>query len=436
MCWEGRSVTERMTPVPAELGPQVITFGCRLNHAESDVMLAHAKAAGLNNAIVVNTCAVTAEAQRQAKQAIRRVRRENPDSLIVVTGCGVQVAPDGFVDMPEIDRLLGNQEKLDPQFWVPQMSDRVVISDIQTVREVAPHLVSAFQGQIRAFVQIQNGCDHACTFCIIPQGRGPNRSVPMGELVRVTSALLAGGTREVVLTGVDLTAYGEDLPGNPTLGRMLRRLLNHVPSLTRLRLSSLDPAELDDDFFEVIQDPRILPHFHISLQAADDLILRRMRRRHLRHHLISFCDRLRALRPDAVLGADVIAGFPTETDAFFEQTRSFLEDYRIPFLHVFPFSPRPGTPAARMPQVPGPVIKERAAVLRALGDRLKEEMFRGLVGTTQPVLLENPRFGHTETFVPVFFDSPCPQEAVGQVIQVPIAGVKEGVRGVFSGGVS
>jgi threonylcarbamoyladenosine tRNA methylthiotransferase MtaB len=380
-------------------GPRVVTFGCRLNIYESEVMKGHAKQAGLNNAIIINTCAVTSEAERQARQAIRRARRENPDAEIIVTGCAAQVNPKSFAAMPEVNRIIGNDLKLKADTWSAPATERVTVNDIMSVKETARHMISGFESHARAFVQVQNGCDHRCTFCIIPFGRGNSRSVPMGEIVDQVRKLVDRGYNEVVLTGVDITSYGPDLPGQPTLGQMIRRLLALVPDLKRLRLSSLDPVEIDDDLWRVIaEEPRFMPHLHLSMQAGDDMILKRMKRRHLRHHLKEVCDKARALRPDIVFGADIIAGFPTEDDAMFENTRAAVEECDLTFLHVFPYSPRPGTPAAKMPQVDGNIRKARAKVLRELGDVQVQKHALTLVGKTLPVLMEKNNKGRTPYF--------------------------------------
>jgi threonylcarbamoyladenosine tRNA methylthiotransferase MtaB len=390
----------------AGTGPRVVTFGCRLNIYESEVMKDHAAKAGLNDAIIVNTCAVTSEAERQARQAIRRARRENPDARIIVTGCGAQVNPKSYADMPEVNQVIGNDLKLKAETWAQPATERVVVNDIMSVKETARHMISGFESHARAFVQVQNGCDHRCTFCIIPFGRGNSRSVPMGEIVEQVKKLVAGGYHEVVLTGVDITSYGPDLPGQPRLGQMVRRLLALVPELKRLRLSSLDPVEIDDDLWQVIADePRFMPHLHISMQAGDDMVLKRMKRRHLRHHLMEICDKARSLRPDIVFGADIIAGFPTETDEMFENTLKAVTECDLTFLHVFPYSPRPGTPAARMPQVPGDIRKARAKLLREAGALQVQKHLATLVGKTLPVLVEKGNKGRTEYFSEVVFDS-------------------------------
>jgi threonylcarbamoyladenosine tRNA methylthiotransferase MtaB len=389
--------------------PEILTFGCRLNAFESEVMRGHAGAAGLGDAVIVNTCAVTAEAERQARQAIRRARRERPGARIIVTGCAAQIDPAGYAAMPEVDHVLGNAEKLQAESF-RRLADggaaRVVVDDIMAVRETAGHLVAGFGERTRAFLQVQQGCDHRCTFCIIPFGRGPSRSVPMGEIVQQVRALVAAGTREIVLTGVDITAYGGDLPGRPALGQMVRRLLAQVPELPRLRLSSLDPVEVDEELVRLIgSEPRLMPHLHLSLQSGDDMILKRMKRRHSRDDAIDLCARLRAARPDIVFGADLIAGFPTESAAMFENSLRLVEECGLTFLHVFPYSARSGTPAARMPQVTGTLRRERAARLRAAGDAARERFFASRVGALADVLVEkssgNAATGHCEHFSPV-----------------------------------
>ena len=391
--------------------PEIITFGCRLNAYESEVMRSHAREAGLDDVVIVNTCAVTAEAERQARQAIRRARRQRPEARIVVTGCAAQIDPGRYAEMPEVDRVLGNAEKMVAGSWsqaaLAPGGERVRVNDILSVNETAGHLVEGFDGRARAFIQVQNGCDHRCTFCIIPYGRGNSRSVPIGEIVAQTRKLVEAGYAEVVLSGVDITSYGPDLPGRPTLGQMVRRLLAQVPELPRLRLSSLDPVEIDDDLWRLIaEEPRLMPHLHLSLQAGDDMILKRMKRRHLRADAIALTDRARDLRPGIVFGADLIAGFPTETEAMFENTLQTVEECGLTFLHVFPYSERPGTPAARMPAVPVPVRKERAARLRAAGDRAVADYLAEQVGTEANVLMEQESQGRTEHFAQVSFDQP------------------------------
>jgi len=388
-------------------GPQVVTFGCRLNAFESEVMRGHASAAGLDDAIIVNTCAVTAEAERQARQAIRKARRQNPDARIIVTGCAAQIAADSFAAMPEVDRVIGNGEKLRPESYAQTANSlRVDVGDImeahEAIDETAHHLITGFDDRARAFVQVQNGCDHRCTFCIIPYGRGNSRSVPVGAVVEQARTLVEAGYKELVLTGVDITSYGADLPGRPTLGQLARRLLALVPDLPRLRISSIDAVEVDRDLLDLIAgEPRLMPHLHLSLQAGDDLILKRMKRRHTRADAVDFCRRVRALRPDVVFGADLIAGFPTETDDMFRRTLDIVDDCGLTWLHVFPYSARPGTPAARMPQLPKTLRRERAAQLRAAGSTAAATYLASRVGSTAQVLVERGGIGRSEHFAPV-----------------------------------
>ena len=403
-------------------GPQVLNFGCRLNAYEAEVMRSLAPDA--SGAIIVNTCAVTSEAERQARQAIRRARREHPDARIVVTGCAAQIAPANWLNMPEVDSVLGNQEKLDAAALKEALTPGgavAQVNDIQMARETAAHLIDGFDGRTRAFIEVQQGCDHRCTFCIIPYGRGPNRSVPIGVLVEQVQGLVEKGFQEVVLTGVDVTAYGADLPGAPRLGQMIRRLLACVPELPRLRLSSLDVAEVDADLWRLIADePRLMPHLHLSLQAGADMILKRMKRRHLRAQAIDFCREARRLRPDITFGADLIAGFPTETDEHFADSLALVEECGLTWLHVFPYSARDGTPAARMPQLPGPVRKDRAARLRAAGEQAVGHYLTSRVGQTERILIEKPGQGRTEGFAPVRTD---PALAEGTIAACTITGV-------------
>lgn len=405
---------------------RVVTFGCRLNAYESEVMREHAKAveSGVET-VIVNTCAVTAEAERQARQAIRKLRRDHPGARIVVTGCAAQVDPGKFAAMPEVDQVLGNAEKMQPAIFAAPPEDRIVVSDIMTVRETAEHLVSGFEGRARAFVEVQTGCDHRCTFCIIPFGRGNNRSVPMGRIVEQVRALVAQGFREVVFTGVDITAYGGDLPGAPTLGQMARRLLAQVPELPRLRLSSLDPVEVDDDLLRLVaEEPRLMPHFHLSVQAGDDMILKRMKRRHLRADVLRLARTLRDLRGDVALGADIIAGFPTEDEAMFRQSLDLVDEASLTHLHVFPFSARPGTPAARMPKLPGDVVKDRAARLRARGEAAMDGFLNSRMGKTASVLVEKDGQGFCAHYLPVRVTSAPPE---GSMAPVRITGRDGGV---------
>ncbi len=403
--------------------PQLVTFGCRLNTYESEVMRGHAKAAGLDDVIIFNTCAVTKEAERQARQAIRRARKDNPGAKIIVTGCSAQISPEMYAEMPEVDRIIGNDLKLKAETWGEgaEKEARIIVNDIMSVKETASHLVEGFEGRARAFIQVQNGCDHRCTFCIIPYGRGNSRSVPMGEIVNQVRALVAAGYKEIVLTGVDVTSYGPDLPGSPTLGQMIRRVLALVPELPRLRLSSLDPVEIDDDLWRLIaEEPRLMPHLHMSLQAGDDMILKRMKRRHLRADAIEMCRRARSYRPDIAFGADIIAGFPTETEEMFLNTLNIVEECDLTFLHVFPYSERPGTPAAKMPQVFPEVRKERAARLRAKGEEQLTKFLKFHVKQNRQVIVEKENFGHTEHFAPVRLDRTFEPGALVSVSTVSI----------------
>jgi threonylcarbamoyladenosine tRNA methylthiotransferase MtaB len=399
--------------------PEMITFGCRLNTYESEVMRGHAVNAGLDNAVIVNTCAVTAEAERQARQAIRRARRNKPDAKIIVTGCAAQINPAAYSEMPEVDLVLGNQEKLEAKSFLALDGEPVRVQDIMSTTETASHLVEGFDDRTRAFIQVQNGCDHRCTFCIIPFGRGNSRSVPIGAIVEQVRTLTDNGYREVVLSGVDVTSYGADLPGQPRLGQMVRRLLASVPELPRLRLSSIDVAEIDDDLLHLIaEEPRLMPHLHLSLQAGDDMILKRMKRRHSRGQAIEFCQTVRALRPDVVFGADLIAGFPTETDAMFANSLALVEECDLAHLHVFPYSPRPETPAARMPQLPRDVVKNRAAQLREAGGKALSGFLAREVGQTRAVLVEKPGLGRSEQFALVEFEDT--EVETGAIIQAEI----------------
>ena len=406
--------------------PKFTTLGCRLNAYETEAMKDLASQAGVADAHIVNTCAVTAEAVRKARQEIRKIRRDNPDAAIIVTGCAAQTEPETFAAMPEVTRVIGNHEKMQAATWASLTPDligqteRVQVDDILSVRETAGHLIDGFGSRARAYVQVQNGCDHRCTFCIIPYGRGNSRSVPAGVVVDQIKRLVDAGYLEVVLTGVDLTSWGADLPAEPKLGDLVRRILRLVPDLARLRISSIDSIEADPALIEAIAtEPRLMPHLHLSLQAGDDMILKRMKRRHLRDDAIQFCHDMRAARPDLVYGADIIAGFPTETEAMFENSRALARECGLTWLHVFPYSPRRGTPAARMPQVPGAQIKARAAQLRALGADLAAVHLAAQVGQTHRVLLENPRMGRTEQFTEVQFSADQP---VGQIVAATIIG--------------
>jgi threonylcarbamoyladenosine tRNA methylthiotransferase MtaB len=378
----------------------VITFGCRLNAYESEAIRARAAEAGLEGAVIVNTCAVTAEAVRQSRQAIRKLRRERPGARIIVTGCAAQTEPDTYARMQEVDLVLGTREKLEADSYTGfAATERVRVNDIMSVKETASQFVESFDGRSRAFLQVQNGCDHRCTFCIIPFGRGNSRSVGVGAVVEEARRLTQNGFGEIVLTGVDLTSYGADLPGTPTLGALVRKILKLVPELKRLRLSSIDSIEADADLMTAIaEEERLMPHFHLSAQSGDDMILKRMKRRHARAHTIQFCEEVRRLRPDAAFGADLIAGFPTETEEMFENTLKLVDDAGLSTLHVFPFSPRKGTPAARMPGLPRAVAKERAGRLRAKGAAAQTQRLAGLVGSEQMLLMEKADLGRTPCF--------------------------------------
>ncbi|TPI71091.1 tRNA (N(6)-L-threonylcarbamoyladenosine(37)-C(2))-methylthiotransferase MtaB [Mesorhizobium sp. B2-8-9] len=410
-------------------GIDVVTFGCRLNTYESEVMRREAESAGLGElnggAFIFNTCAVTAEAVRQAKQAIRKARRENPSARIIVTGCAAQTEPQNFAAMDEVDLVLGNEEKLKansyralPDFGVND-TEKARVNDIFSVRETASHMVDAIEGRARAFVQVQNGCDHRCTFCIIPYGRGNSRSVPMGAVVEQVKRLAGNGYAEIVLTGVDMTSFGADLPGAPKLGKLVKTILRQVPNVKRLRLSSIDSIEVDDDLLDAIAtEQRLMPHLHLSLQSGDDMILKRMKRRHLRDQSIRFCEDVRKLRPGIVFGADIIAGFPTETEAMFENSERIVEECGLTHLHVFPFSPRKGTPAARMPQVHREVVKARAARLRAAGEAAYRHHLSSLSGTRQSILVERDGLGRTEGFTLAAIDAGAP----GEIVDAMVAG--------------
>ncbi|MDA9489829.1 tRNA (N(6)-L-threonylcarbamoyladenosine(37)-C(2))-methylthiotransferase MtaB [Bradyrhizobium sp. CCBAU 11361] len=406
---------------------EIVTFGCRLNAFEAEVIRREAEGAGLSDTIVINSCAVTNEAVAQARQSIRKLKRERPEARIVVTGCAAQTQSRMFADMAEVDRVVGNDDKMRGDAWRDTRdafdigaSEKIAVSDIMAVKEMAPHLLDGFaSGLPRVFVQVQNGCDHRCTFCIIPYGRGNSRSVPMGAVVEQVRALAERGHAEIVLTGVDLTSYGADLPGAPKLGMLTKQILRHVPELKRLRISSIDSIEADDDLLDAIaDDARLMPHLHLSLQSGDDMILKRMKRRHLRGDAIAFCDQVRRLRPDVAFGADIIAGFPTETEAMFSRSLDLVGECGLTFLHVFPYSPRPGTPAARMPQVAGPEIKERARRLRAAGEAALRQRLQAEIGATRDVLIESQGQGRTEHYLPVAITG----ERVGSVVPRMISG--------------
>lgn len=408
--------------------PVVITLGCRLNGFESEVMRRHALDAGLDNAVIINTCAVTGEAVRQAAQTIRRVRRERPSARIIVTGCAAQIEPERFAAMPDVDHVIGNSEKLKSETFAGLSTsdfERVRVNDIMSVREHAPHMIDGLASHTRAWVQVQNGCDHRCTFCIIPYGRGPSRSVPAGEVVAQIARLVDSGIAEVVLTGVDITSYGPDLPGSMTLGKLVQQILRHVPELKRLRLSSIDQVEVDRDLIAAIADDgRVMPHLHLSMQSGDDMILKRMKRRHSSIDAIQFCETVRRLRPDVVFGADLIAGFPTETDEMFENSMRIVDACGLTYLHVFPFSPRQGTPAARMPQLDRGLVKARAAQLRAKGAEQLSRYLNTQIGGAVEVLTERGGTGRTPQFTEVKFSAAALPEA-GHIVSAKIMGIAE-----------
>ena len=389
------------------------TLGCRLNSYETESMRNMAGTVGLNNAVVINTCAVTHQAVSKSRQEIRRLRRENPNSTLIVTGCAAQIDPMGFSKMSEVDFVLGNSEKMRPEIWsnlasgVSVESERVQVDDIMSISETASHLIDGFGTRSRAYVQIQNGCDHRCTFCTIPFGRGNSRSVPAGVVVEQIKRLVQKGYNEIVLTGVDLTSWGADLPMHPKLGNLITRILRLVPDLNRLRISSIDSIEVDEEFLDAIAtERRLMPHFHLSLQHGDDLILKRMKRRHLRKDAILFCEKVRKLRPEVTFGADIIAGFPTESDEHFENSIKLVEECGLTWLHIFPYSRRDGTPAARMPQIDGRTIKSRAELLRSLGKKVRSKHLKEQIGRKHKVLMESSVLGRTEQFAEVLFSSP------------------------------
>lgn len=399
---------------------EVVTFGCRLNIYESEIIKENLAKSGNDNVAVFNTCAVTKQAEKQARQAIRKLRKNDPSKKIIVTGCAAQNNPEMFAKMPEVDKVIGNEEKLSDKYYQLD-SERVIVNDIMSVKETANHMVTSFDGKARAFIQVQNGCDHRCTFCMIPYGRGNSRSVPIGVIVEQVRMLHAKGYKEIVLTGVDVTAYGADLPGEPTFAQMIRRLLSLVPELKRLRLSSIDVAEIDDDLFDLMtHNERLMPHFHISLQAGDNMILKRMKRRHNREQVIEFCHSLRKIRPEVSFGADIIAGFPTETDEMFDNTRRLISEAGIQYLHVFPYSEREGTPAARMPQVPMHIRKERAAILRGEGVKELNKFFNENLGRRVELLVEKNNMAHAENFIPVKLEG---KFASGEVVDAKLVSV-------------
>jgi threonylcarbamoyladenosine tRNA methylthiotransferase MtaB len=419
---------------PLKPMPRIVTFGCRLNSYESEVIKDLSMQAGLENSIVVNTCGVTLEAERQAQQAIRRLRRDYPDAEIIVTGCAAQMNSAKYAGMKEVSRVVGNEEKMKLSTYLDsQNQERIIVNDIMSIRETAGHLVAGFEGKARAFVQIQNGCDHRCTYCAIPFGRGNSRSVAMGEIVAQTRKLLEAGYREIVMTGVDITAYGLDLPGTPSLGQMIRSLLALVPDLKRLRLSSIDPVEIDEDLWQLIEtESRLMPHLHVSLQSGDDMILKRMKRRHLRADAILFCQKVRRVRPEAVFGADLIAGFPTETEDMFKNTLDIIDECGLTYLHIFPYSPRPDTPASRMPQLPASIIKERASLLRQKGEQVLQQFYKSCVNQKTQVLIESSTQtfaggqtltiiqGKTDQFAPLSFSTFLDNPGTGAIVSTRV----------------
>lgn len=401
--------------------PHIETFGCRLNIWESEVMRKQAEAAGLQNAIIINTCAVTSEAEKQARQSLRKLHRDNPDAQIIVTGCAAQINPEAWQEMPEVSHVMGNHDKLQAESWQALQSGQeagLLVTDVMTITETASHFIDSFDDHTRAFLQVQQGCDHRCTFCIIPFGRGPSRSVGMGAVVEQIERLVAAGTKEVVLTGVDITSWGHDLPGQPRLGALVKKILALVPDLPRLRLSSIDPAEPDHHLMEALAtEPRLMPHLHLSMQHGDDLILKRMKRRHLARDLRRFCEEARRRRPDVTFGADIIAGFPTETEEAHQNTLSLLAECNIPLLHVFGYSPREGTPAAQMPQHEGATIKARAKEVRDLGAKLLADEMRTRLGQTDYMLVEKANQGHLQNFMKATLSGDTLYQA-GEIIPV------------------
>ena len=413
---------------------EVKTFGCRLNIWESEVMSRHLETAGLDDAVVINTCAVTAEAEKQARQMIRKIRREDPEKRIVVTGCAAQINPQSWQDMAEVDAVIGNHDKLEEATWHRLAGSNdgqlpSLVSDIMAVEDVAPHLLEGFDGHTRAFLQIQQGCDHRCTFCIIPYGRGQNRSVPMATVINQVEALANQGIAEVVLTGVDVASWGSDLDGRPRLGQLIRRVLKMVPNLRRLRMSSIDPAAIDDDFLIAMEeDQRLMPHMHLSVQHGDDLILKRMKRRHSRQDVLDLVARVRGIRPETVFGADLIAGFPTEDDTAHSQTLDLIRTAGLTWLHIFPYSPREGTPASRMPQQDPSVIKSRAAALRQAAAEAESAFLETRLGATEDVLLETGGIGHTAQFAKAKLQGD--HLVAGQIYPVRVRGIADNMLDV------
>lgn len=405
--------------------PQIVTFGCRLNAYESEVMRGHAAKAGMKDTIIFNTCAVTSAAEKEARSAIRKARRENPGAKIIVTGCSAQVNPKMYAEMDEVDQIIGNDLKLKAETWNAPGEEKILVNDIMSVKETAGHFIQGFEDRSRAFLQVQNGCDHRCTFCIIPYGRGNSRSVPIGVIAEQVRTLTAAGYNEIVMTGVDITSYGPDLPGSPTLGQMIRRVLSLVPELPRLRLSSLDPVEIDNDLWKLIaEEPRFMPYLHVSLQAGDNMVLKRMKRRHSREDAIAMCSRARSYRPDISFGADIIAGFPTETEEMFQNSLRIVEECDLTFLHVFPYSEREGTPAARMPQVDPKIRKDRAKRLRDLGDKQMQKFLQANIDKTHRAIAEKDNLLRTENFALVQCDS---EVEAGKLFSVHTTGISGNV---------
>tara|TARA_B100001057_G_scaffold219379_1_gene219740 strand:+ start:192 stop:1460 length:1269 start_codon:yes stop_codon:yes gene_type:complete len=409
--------------------PKLSTLGCRLNAYETEAIRELATSSGLRDAVIINTCAVTAEAVRKSKQEVRKLHKENPNAKVIVTGCAAQIDPNSFAKMAEVDFVIGNSEKMAKETWA-QFSEnenfgteKIKVDDIMSANETAGHLIDGFGSRSRAYVQVQNGCDHRCTFCIIPFGRGNSRSVPAGVIVDQIKRLVGKGFNEVVLTGVDLTSWGADLPNLPKLGDLILQILKLVPDLSRLRISSIDSIEVDENLMQAIAtEKRLMPHLHLSLQHGDDLILKRMKRRHSRSDAIKFCEDARKVRPDITFGADIIAGFPTESDEHFENSVNLIKDCGLTWLHIFPYSPREGTPAARMPQVNGSQIKRRAAVLRGLGAKQIQSHLSSQLGKDHRILMENSFMGRTEQFTEVKFDK---KQVEGSIVLGKITNANE-----------
>lgn len=407
---------------------RAITMGCRLNLYESEAMKKAAQSADADNIILINTCAVTSEAVRQAKQAIRRARRENPEAAIIVSGCAAQIEPETFAAMAEVDKIIGNHDKGKPETYKGLMarSERVIVNDIMSIKETANHLIDGLEGRTRAYIQVQNGCDHRCTFCVIPYGRGNSRSVAATEIIATINNLTENGVNEIVLSGVDMTSWGADLPGQPNLGNLIERIFKLCPDLTRLRLSSIDAVEIDETLFRLFaEEERLMPHLHLSLQHGNDMILKRMKRRHLRHHAIELAARLKRARPNIAFGADIIAGFPTESEEFFADSVSLIDEAELSFVHVFPYSPRPNTPAAKMPQLDRALIKDRAKRLRLKGDEALQKLLNSQIGTEQNILIENNNFGRLDNFARVRIDTNKYNATPSTIIKAKLIGIEK-----------